>query len=191
MSCAALSPRLTSVGFIPGEVVCFQRDEGREVWDRANLYPPIRGREAGKAGPVEEGCARGRSFKLRATQSDQTAPNLSARDARRCSPLLIRSGLGVSVRAPLDVGDQAAEVGVELVEVEFERFDALVHQNARRLGGFERVMEARHDVGRGASEILALGFVGHWHFAFRGRSRSLDIRRIATGDFSTRDENLS
>jgi hypothetical protein len=96
------------------------------------------------------------------------------------------------VPAAFDVGDQSAQVCVELVEMEFERFEAAVHEDARGLGGFQRVMEARDDVGRGASEILARGFVRHLHSAFRGRrTRALDIRRIATGDFSARDENLS
>jgi hypothetical protein len=97
----------------------------------------------------------------------------------------------MSVRATFDVGDQAPEVRVELVEVELECFGTLVHENARRLGGFECVVQPRDNVGRGASEILARGFVRHLHFTFRGRTtRALDIGRIAAADFSVRDENL-
>jgi hypothetical protein len=107
-----------------------------------------------------------------------------------CSPLLIRPGLSVSVPAAFDIGDQGAQVRVELVEMEFERFETAVHEDARGLGGFERVTEARDDIGRGARKILA-GSACHLHSAFRGEEEALDIRRIATGDFSAPDENLS
>lgn len=94
------------------------------------------------------------------------------------------------VCAAFDVGDQAAQVRVQLVEVEFERFETGVHEDARCLGGFECVAKARDDIGRRARKILA-GFAGHLHSAFRGRNRPLDIGCITTGGFSACDENLS
>lgn len=100
------------------------------------------------------------------------------------------------VRAAFDVGDEAAQVRVEMIEVEFERADAVAYEDARGLGGFERVAEARDDVGRGAGKILARGLgVRHERFlrrsAFGGGRRALDIGRVATGGFSASDENLS
>jgi hypothetical protein len=38
------------------------------------------------------------------------------------------------------------------------------------------VVQARDDVGRGASEILARGFVRHLHFAFRGEDQGAGHR---------------
>jgi hypothetical protein len=73
------------------------------------------------------------------------------------------------VRSTFNVGDEAAHVRVELVEVEFEHTDALAHQYARCFGGFKRVPKARHNIWRGASEVLARRFsVGHLRSAFPG-----------------------
>jgi hypothetical protein len=139
---------------------------------------------------MRRGVRRVVPSKLQSHRRSIGQPNPRARDARGVLTPPHPARLGESVAAAFDIGDQAAQVRVELVEMEFECFEAAVHEDARGFGGFERVLEARDDVGRGGRKILA-GSACHLHSAFRGRrTRALEIRRIATGDFSARDENL-